>query len=86
MRKKDKKFDLYVHDSPILDLYFYLDSKYGFSELEISEEEIRRIFMKKLPLHAEDFFRNLLAKIDLKSGKIVEKDIMLILFYIHLKK
>lgn len=64
-----------MHDSPIPDLYFYLDSKYGFSELEISENEVRRVFREKLPLHAEDFFRNLLAKMfGFKTGKIIERD------------
>ncbi len=79
----NKKFDLYTHASPLLDLYFYLDSKYGFSEIDIPEGEIRRIFMEKLPIHVEHFFRNLFSKIyGLKSGKIIEKayDVDIVLF------
>jgi len=51
----NKKFDLYVHVSPILDLYFYLDAKYGFSEINIPDQEVKRVFMPKLPVHAEQF-------------------------------
>ena len=71
----NKKFDLYQHKSPVLDLYFYLDAKYGFSDIDLPEKEVKEVFMKKLPTHAEQFFRNLFSKIfGLKAGKIIEKD------------
>ena len=71
----NKKFDYFMQKSPLLDLYFYLDSKYGFSEIEIPEREIKKVFMEKLPFHVEQFFRILLSKIfGLKAGKIIEKD------------
>jgi len=71
----NKKFDLYVHKSPLLDIYFLLDSKYGFSEIEIPQQEVKKIFEEKLPFHAELFFGRLFSKIfGLKFGKIMEKD------------
>ena len=71
----NKRFDEYQHLSPITDLYFYLDSKYGFSEIDIPEGMVRKAFRKLLPLHVEQFFRNLLAKLyDMIPAKILEKD------------
>ena len=52
-----KRYYYYV-SSPMVDLYYYLDEKYNFSEREIS----RRYFTEKLPMHVEDFFRELLSK------------------------
>ena len=71
----NRKFDEYHHVSPITDLYFYLDSKYGFSEIDIQETMVEKAFRELLPLHVERFFRNLLAKIyGMTPAKIVEKD------------
>jgi len=71
----NKKYDLIIHSSPILDLYFYLDGHYGFSEIEIPLEETRKIVEGRMPIHVEDFFRELFSKIfGLKAGKIVERD------------
>jgi len=71
----NKKYWYYQHVSPIIDLYFYLDSKYGFSEIDIPEEEVEKVFLAKLPLHVEQFFRNLLSKLfGLKKGMAVEKE------------
>ncbi len=71
----NKKYDFLIHSSPLLDLYFYLDGKYGFSELDIPRKEVEKILEEKLPSHVEDFFRDLFSKIyGLKTGKIVEKE------------
>ncbi len=56
-----KKKYFYYHVSPIIDLFFYLDAKYGFSERDIAEEQVKKVVERKLPLHVEQFFRNLLA-------------------------
>ena len=71
----NKKYWYYQHVSPIIDLYFYLDSKYGFSEIDIPVEEVEKVFLMKLPLHVEQFFRNLLSKLfGLRKGMAVEKE------------
>jgi len=49
----------YYVSSPMVDLYYYLDEKYNFSERDLSE----KYFREKLPRHIEIFFRNMLAKI-----------------------
>ncbi len=71
----NKKFNFYLHASPLLDLYFLLDAKYGFSETELPQKEVERVFLERLPFHVELFFGSLLSKLfGLKFGKIVEKD------------
>ncbi|RLE60616.1 MAG: ATP-binding protein [Thermoprotei archaeon] len=49
----------YYLSSPMIDLYYYLDEKYNFSERDLDV----KYFREKLPHHVETFFRNLLAKI-----------------------
>jgi len=79
----NKKYDLLTHSSPILDLYFYLDGKYGFSEVDIPLQEVKAVMKERIPFHIEDFFRELLSKIHgLKVGKIIEKayDVDIVLY------
>ena len=45
--------------SPLIDLYFYLDEKYNFSEADLPASYVG----EKLPLYVEDFVRELLAKV-----------------------
>ena len=83
----NKRFDLYIHKSPILDLYFYMDAKYGFSEVDMPEKEVKKIFMEKLPFHAEQFIRNLISKVaGLKGCKIVEKNYDIDIALVSFKK
>ncbi len=56
-----KKKYFYYHTSPLTDLFYYLDAKYGFGERDVSDEQLKRALTEKLPLHVEQFFRNLLA-------------------------
>ncbi len=71
----NKKYYYYIQKSPILDLYFYLEGKYGFSEIEIPKEEVKRVFLEQLPKHVEAFLSNLFSKIfGMRKGKIIEKD------------
>jgi len=49
----------YFVSSPVVDLYYYLDEKYNFSERDLEEKYI----IEKIPMHAEDFLRELLGKI-----------------------
>ncbi|WP_456453680.1 AAA family ATPase [Thermococcus sp.] len=59
--KRRKKF-VYRHASPLLDLHFYLETKYAYTELETPAEFIRKAVDYKLPKHVEDFIADLLAK------------------------
>mgnify|MGYP000542497208 CR=1 FL=1 len=77
-----KKFN-YRIISPLLDLYFYLITKYDYVEQEIPKDFIGEIYDKKLPFHVEDFFNSLFSK--LRGLKIVkinspEIDIALVKF------
>jgi len=56
-----KKFR-YFHASPVLDLHFYLEEKYAYSELEVPVEYIKKVVVQKLPFHIQWFVRDLLSK------------------------
>lgn len=56
-----KKF-MYAHTSPLLDLYFYADEKYGLSERQVPDGFILAILDEKLPLHVERFVKALASK------------------------
>ena len=56
-----KKF-YYFHASPILDLHYYLEAKYSYVDVYTPVEFIKKVVSVKLPMHVEQFFRNLLAK------------------------
>ena len=59
---KKKRFRYFIA-SPLLDLHFYLEAKYAYTELETPEEFIRKAVDEKLPRHVEDFIEGLLAKV-----------------------
>ena len=63
-----KRFYYFV-SSPIIDLYYYLDEKYNFSETDVSEKCIA----EKIPKHVEDFFRSLLSKLFGMRAFIINK-------------
>ncbi len=66
---------VYTHTSPVMDLYYYMNEKYGFSERDLPENQIKDILKKKVPYHVEQFFKNLLSKIfGLGKEIISEKD------------
>lgn len=66
---------LYYHASPVTDLFYYMDAKYGFSERELPEKQAENILKEKMPLHVEQFLRSLLSKIfGLGKEIISEKD------------
>ena len=56
-----KKF-VYKNISPLFDLHYYLDEKYGYIENTIPKNFIRKVVNEKIPLHIERFFAELLAK------------------------
>jgi len=60
--KKKKKF-VYVHSSPLLDLHFYLEAKYSYTELETPVEFVRKVVDMVVPRHVERFVELLFSKI-----------------------
>jgi len=52
----------YYHTSPLTDLYYYADSKYGISERDVPEDQMRKILELKIPFYVEHFFAKLLAR------------------------
>jgi predicted AAA+ superfamily ATPase len=73
----------YFHISPLLDLHYYLEEKYAYSEVDVPEKFVRKVIDEKVPFHVESFFASLLSKkLGLKKV-IVEKpetDIALVEF------
>ncbi|MHB9301691.1 ATP-binding protein [Thermofilum pendens] len=64
---------MYRHVSPVVDLFFYMDAKYGISERELEEEQALRVLREKMPLYVEQFVAYLLSKsMGLWAEKIVE--------------
>jgi len=55
-----KRF-IYKINSPLLDLFYYLDSKLGFYELDVPQNLTREKALTKIPLYFEDFAVELLA-------------------------
>ncbi len=80
---KNKYF--YFHSSPVFDLFYYLDEKYGFSERQLPEKQVKLVLKEKMPVHVEQFFRSLLSKLfgfgaEMISEKDYEIDIALTRF------
>lgn len=70
-----KKKYYYYHTSPVMDLYYYLDTKYGFSDRIVPKKQMKKTLDIKMPSHIEQFIGNLLSKIfGLYREKIIGKD------------
>jgi len=77
----------YFHTSPIFDLHYYLEEKYSYTEVEVPPNFIGRVVDIKCPLHVQQYFRNLLAKIFGLTPKIFEaKDFELDIALFEFKK
>ncbi len=71
-----KRKNKYAHVSPLLDLHFYLEEKYDYTEQKININYIQDVVNEKIPLHAEQFFGDLFSKIyGLKQIKIEEPEV-----------
>ncbi len=68
-----KKRFRYFHRSPLLDLHYYLEGKYSYTEVETPALFIRNVVNTKVPRHVEQFLRNLLSKIFGFQPNIIEK-------------
>lgn len=65
----------YYHLSPVMDLYYYLDTKYGFSDRTVPRKQLIKVLNMKRPIHIEQFMGNLLAKIfSLYRERIIGRD------------
>jgi len=72
--KRKKKF-VYIHNSPLLDLHFYLEAKYSYTELETPVEFIKKVVDTLIPRHVERFVESLFSKIySLRPVKIEMPD------------
>ncbi len=70
-----KKRFRYYHASPLIDLHYYLEEKYSYTEIDVSVDFIRKVINAKIPFHVEQFFRNLLSKVlGLTHQRIEERD------------
>jgi len=66
----------YFHISPLLDLHYYLEEKYAYSEVEVPEKFIRKVIDEKIPFHVESFFASLLSKkLGLKMVKVEKPEV-----------
>lgn len=58
----DKKRFYYFHSSPIMDLHYYLEAKYSYVDVYTPINFIKKVVELKLPMHVEQFLRNLISK------------------------
>ncbi len=66
----------YDHVSPLFKLHFYLDEKYGYTEMDVPLGYIEDVIRKRLPIDVEKFTWDLLAtSLGLKKIKIEKPEI-----------
>jgi len=53
---------IYRHVSPLLDLHYYLEEKYAYTEREIPREFIRNVVDERVPRHVEHFIVKLISR------------------------
>ena len=69
-----KKRFKYFHKSPLLDLHYYLEENYSYTEVYTPKEFIRKVVDEKVPIHVQRFLKNLLVKaLGLQHNIIEEK-------------
>ncbi len=72
----EKRGFYYAHTSPLFNIHFYLDEKYGYVETDVPRDYIRRVVEEMLPRDVENFVWNLLAKkLGLKKIKIEDPEL-----------
>lgn len=67
-----KKY-IYRHVSPLLDVHYYLEEKYAYTEREIPRGFVRDVVDERVPRHVEHFIAKLLAGREGLSLMISEK-------------
>ena len=70
-----KRRSVYRHASPLTDLVYYLDARYGFYDVPLPEAFVERAAWQRLPLLVERFVERLLAETHgLAPVKILEPE------------
>ena len=65
----------YEHTSPVIDLYYYLQQKYGFGDRDLPDRQVKQVLSEKTPYHVERFFASMLSKtLGLGKERIIERD------------
>jgi len=71
-----RRRSIYRHVSPLMEIIYYLDSRYGFFDLQLTWDYLERIIRNYIPILIERFFEHLLAELmGLKPVKIFDPDI-----------
>ena len=66
----------YMHRSPLFNIHFYLDEKYGYVETDVPKRYIEEVVREMMPEEIERFVWDLLSrKLGLKKVKIEEPEI-----------
>ncbi len=67
----DRRSFYYAHTSPLFNLHFYLDEKYGYTELDVPVKYIEEVVKNMVPKDVERFIWDMLSrKLGLKKVKI----------------
>lgn len=73
--RKRRSFQ-YRHASPILDIAYYLNEKYGFFEADMDEQRVGELFNERVPVYMEWFFEELLSRtFSMQPVKISKPDL-----------
>ncbi len=76
MEGKKRKTFQYRHASPIIDLAYYLNEKYGFFEADMDEQRVGEAFSERVPMYMEWFFEELLSReFNMQPVKIARPDL-----------
>ncbi|NPA76671.1 MAG: ATP-binding protein [Candidatus Diapherotrites archaeon] len=71
-----KKRSIYTIPSPLIDLTYYLNGKYGFYDVDLPWDFVQKVLEKKAGLYAERFFERTLSRIfGLQAVKIMKPEI-----------
>ena len=71
-----KKRSIYTVSSPLIDLTYYLNGKYGFYDVDLPWDFIQKVLEKKVGFYAERFFERALSRIfGLQTVKIMKPEI-----------
>ena len=71
-----KKRSVYIIPSPLIDLAYYLNGKYGFYDVDIPWDFLKKVIEKKIGIYAEQFFELALSRIfGLQTVKIMNPEV-----------
>lgn len=83
----NKKRYRYYHHSPLLDIHYYLEAKYSYTEIDTPVDYIRKVIKMRFPTYVESFIRKLLIKIfGLQHYRIEERNLEIDVSLLRFKK